>query len=173
MGKEHQMHRTLGLGVVVASFVVLLGIGSQIVVAQEATPAASGEGVVKTELGRGRSAVAPDRDLILQQRTFAPGASSGAHPAAGPVVLSVASGEVAFTVVDGAALITRAGATTQENLAAGSEADLYPGDSVFYDEGVVHIVSNEGTTPAVTIEARLNPSDATTTAPSPSASPTP
>src|SRR5215211_1086728 len=160
MGKEHQMHRTLGFGVVVASFVVLLGIGSQIVVAQEATPAASGEGVVKTELGRGR-------------RTVAPGASSGAHPAAGPVVLSVASGEVAFTVVDGAALITRAGATTQENLAAGSEADLYPGDSVFYDEGVVHIVSNEGTTPAVTIEARLNPSDATTTAPSPSASPTP
>jgi quercetin dioxygenase-like cupin family protein len=153
------MRRILAFGTLVALLGVTLVTGTRLIAAQEATPtAATGGGVTKQELGRGESAVAPGRDLILQQRTFAPGGDSGAHPAPGPVVLSVSSGEVEFIVVDGAALLTRAGAATQETLAAGSETELYSGDFVFYDEGVVHQIRNDGTEPAVTLEARLNPS---------------
>jgi quercetin dioxygenase-like cupin family protein len=135
-----------------------LTVGPGLIAAQEGTPtAAPGDGVTTVELGRGTSAVAPDRILILQQRTFAPGGDSGAHPAAGPVVLSVRSGEIVFAVVEGAAQVSRAGTTQPETIAAGSEATLEAGDSVFYDEGVVHDVRNDDEYPAVTLEARLNP----------------
>jgi quercetin dioxygenase-like cupin family protein len=125
--------------------------------AQSSATPAPGAGVTKETLGQGASAVAPDRTLLLQQRTFAPGADSGAHPAAGPVVLYVESGAVTFEVDKGAALVTRVGATTTETVAAGSEVTLNKGDSVSYDQGVVHDVYNEGKVPAVTLEARLNP----------------
>ncbi|HEY7035468.1 MAG TPA: cupin domain-containing protein [Thermomicrobiales bacterium] len=162
------MRRILGIGTLVLLIGMMLVAGTRTIAAQEATPtAAAGGGVTKQELGRGQSAVAPGRDLILQERTFAPGGDSGAHPAPGPVVLSVASGEIDFYVVQGAALLTRAGATTQETLAAGSDTELKPGDSVFYDQGVVHQLINEGSEPAVTIEARLNPSEATAATPTP------
>jgi quercetin dioxygenase-like cupin family protein len=111
----------------------------------------------KEILGQGASAVAPDRVLLLQRRTFAPGSDSGAHPAPGPTVLFVDSGTVEFTVDEGAALLTRRGATEQEPVAAGDEVDLEQGDAVFYDEGVVHDVANVYDDPAVTLEARLNP----------------
>jgi mannose-6-phosphate isomerase-like protein (cupin superfamily) len=142
----------------------VLATGSHLVGAQENATPAPGAGITKEMLGQGTSAVAPDRVLILQKRTFAPGADSGAHPAAGPVVLYVESGAVSFTVQDGAALVTRAGATTTEPVAAGSEVTLAAGDEVSYDQGVVHDVYNEGSVPAVTLEARLNPSTAAATA---------
>jgi quercetin dioxygenase-like cupin family protein len=159
------MRRIFGLGAIVAFLGLALVAGPRLISAQEGTPtAAPSTGVTKVELGRGSSAVAPDRVLILQQRTFAPGADSGAHPAPGPVVLSVSSGRVVFSVVDGAALLTRAGASTQETIAAGAEATLQTGDFVFYDQGVVHDVRNDGTDPAVTLEARLNPAETAATA---------
>jgi quercetin dioxygenase-like cupin family protein len=159
------MRRLLRIGTLMAVLGVTLVTGLGLTAAQDATPPGAAGGVTTATLGRGTSAVAPDRDLILQQRTFAPGSDSGTHPAPGPVILAVSSGEVEFIVVDGAALLTRAGATTQESLAAGSETELYAGDFVFYDQGVVHQVKNDGTEPAVTIEARLNPSAAATATP--------
>lgn len=118
------------------------------------------EAIVRETLGTGQSAVAPDRTLILQRRTFAPGSDSGEHPAPGPVVIFVEAGPVDFLVLDGAALVTRAGASSAEPLAAGSKVTLEIGDSVFYDEGVVHQFRNTGTETAVTLEARLNPTEA-------------
>jgi quercetin dioxygenase-like cupin family protein len=126
------------------------------------------EPIAKETLGSGESAVAPDRVLLLSRRTFAPGADSGEHPAPGPVVLFVESGTIGFTVIDGAALVTRAYETPDssetseapegpETVAEGTEYLLSPGDSVFYDEGVVHTVRNAGDVEAVTLEARLNP----------------
>ena len=114
-------------------------------------------GVAKEILGQGASAVAPDRVLLLQRRTFAADSDSGAHPAAGPTVLFVDSGTVEFTVDDGTALLTRRGASEQEPVAAGNHVELEQGDAVFYDEGVVHDVANAYDDPAVTLEARLNP----------------
>src|SRR5215212_12071257 len=113
--------------------------------------------VAKEILGQGGSAVAPDRVLLLQRRTFAPGSDSGAHPAPGPTVLFVDSGTVEFSVDEGAALLTRRGASEEEPVGAGDEVDLEQGDAVFYDEGVVHDVGNVYDDPAVTLEARLNP----------------
>ena len=137
-------------------------------VAGAATPPAADTAMITKEiLGQGGSAVVPDRVLLLQRRTFAPGSDSGSHPAPGPTVLYVNSGEVEFTVAEGAALVTRQGASEQESIAAGDEVELYQGDAVVYDAGVVHDVANPGTGPAVTLEARLNPAEETTGTPQP------
>lgn len=131
----------------------------------DTAPPTPATGVTATVLGSGMSAVAPDRVLLVQQRTFAPGADSGDHPAPGPVVVYVDSGPVDFTVVEGAASLTRAAdpMTTVpagvEQIPAGSTVTLAAGDSVFYDEGVVHSFDNHGDADAVTLEARLNPAD--------------
>jgi quercetin dioxygenase-like cupin family protein len=126
--------------------------------AAPATPQASPTSAIGKEiLGQGASAVAPDRVLLLQRRTFAPGSDSGAHPAPGPTVLYVDSGTVEFAVEEGAALVTRHGASEQAPVTAGNEVDLAAGDAVFYDAGVVHDVANTYNDPAVTLEARLNP----------------
>lgn len=137
-----------------------------------AAPPATAEPLLRETLGRVASSVAPGRDLLLTRRTFQPGADSGAHPAAGPVVLFVASGPVNFLVGDGgAALATVAG--EERPVAAGEEVMLETGDSVAYDEGVVHTVGNPGPAEAITIEARLNPTEAGAVPASPAASPVP
>ena len=128
--------------------------------AEQGTPATGAPtGVTVEVLGRGGSAVVPDRELLLRRRTFAPGASTAPNPADGPVVLAVESGSVGFTVVEGAAQLTRAAATgtpgPAEAIVAGTEVILAPGDALFYDEGVVHVVRNTGDGVAVTVEARL------------------
>jgi quercetin dioxygenase-like cupin family protein len=139
---------------------LILALGALIVLSFGAV-AAQGSALttnIKQEtLGSSASAVAPGRQLLLNRRTFAPGADSGAHPAAGPVVLYVESGAVEFKVVEGAALVTTAGAKEATTLAAGKSVILKEGDVVTYDEGVVHDVYNEGRVPAVTLESRLNP----------------
>ncbi len=118
-------------------------------------------------LGRGGSAVVPDRELLLRRRTFAPRGSTVPNPADGPVVLAVESGSIGFTVVEGAAQLTRAAANgtpgPTEAVVAGTEAILTPGDAVFYDEGVVHVVRNTGDGVAVTVEARLPRAEGTLT----------
>jgi quercetin dioxygenase-like cupin family protein len=158
IGGINAMRRYLAvLGVGVTIIVTVIGAAPR-TVAGAATPETAGSTTITKEiLGQGGSAVAPDRVLLLQRRTFAPGSDSGAHPAPGPTVLFVDSGTVEFAVDKGAALLTRRGATEQEPVAAGDEVDLEQGDAVFYDEGVVHDVANVYDDPAVTLEARLNP----------------
>jgi len=144
------------------------GIGTHTAV-DAATPAAGAvpAAVTKEALGQGTSALVPDRVLLLQRRTFAPGSDSGAHPAPGPTVLYVDSGVVEFAVDKGAALLTRSGMTEQEPVAAGTQVELGQGDVVFYDAGVVHDVANPGADPAVTLEARLNPREEAPATPNP------
>jgi quercetin dioxygenase-like cupin family protein len=160
-------HRRFLLPVVAVALLLLAGgalaIAPRLAGAQDSATPVAGQGIEKAVLGTEVSAVAPDRVLILQRRTFAPGAESGDHAADGPVVLYVESGEVTFEVVDGAATVTRADGTT-EDLMSGKEASLSVGDEVSYDQGVVHDVYNEGTVPAVTLESRFNPNPAAATA---------
>src|SRR4051794_21783334 len=152
------MRKYLGLFVIVA---VLALIQFDVVPnGAGASPLPQTEAVQKEVLGQGMSAVAPDRLLLLQRRTFAPGSDSGAHPAPGPTVLYVDSGVVNFGVSDGAALLTRHGSTTTETVAAGDTVEMGLGDAIFYDEGVVHDVANSSAEPAVTLEARFNPKEA-------------
>jgi quercetin dioxygenase-like cupin family protein len=153
----------LSVAIVALTAVGIVRIGTSGVIAQSSSPAASA-GVAKDLLGQGESAVAPGRILLLQRRTFAPGSDSGAHPAPGPTVLYVDSGMVKFSVVQGAALRWKDGKPDGATIAAGSSAELMPGDAVFYDQGVVHDVANDGTTPGVTLEARFNPAPTATPA---------
>src|SRR5437868_2364602 len=100
------MRRILSVSLFAVVLGLVLVVGPQFVAAQNATPSTP-PGPEKQLLGSGVSAVAPDRTLILQRRTFAPGSDSGSHAAPGPVVLTVESGSVVFEVQDGAALLTR------------------------------------------------------------------
>jgi mannose-6-phosphate isomerase-like protein (cupin superfamily) len=154
----------LSVAIVATTAVGVVWLGSPGIGAQSATPPAAATGIARDLLGQGGSAVAPDRILLLQRRTFAPGSDSGAHPAPGPTVLYDESGSVKFSVVQGAAIRWRDGKADGAPVAAGSSVDLAPGDAVFYDQGVVHDVANDGTTPGVTLEARFNPAPTATPA---------
>lgn len=151
------LRRTKLLGFV---FILLLGTALSAIpaiAAAQGKPAAAATGITQVTLGKDATAVAPGRNLLLNQRTFAPGADSGAHPAPGPVVLYVQDGYVGFKVVQGEATVTWGSTGKAEPVMAGSEVKLMPGDEVSYDQGVVHEVRNIGVTNAITIEARLNP----------------
>jgi quercetin dioxygenase-like cupin family protein len=161
--KEYTMRRiVLSFGLVVAFALVLgQGIGLERVNAASPTPDASG--IEKQTLGQTQSAVAPGRTLLLAERIFAPGSDSGAHPAPGPAVLFVESGSVRFSVIDGVAIVTKAGTGEQQELNSGESVTLEEYDTVSYDEGVVHDVANPGTESATTIESRLNPTESPAT----------
>jgi quercetin dioxygenase-like cupin family protein len=154
----------LSLGFFAAALMVfmqLISPGSAGATTNMTSTPAAGE-VQKTTLGQTGSASAPGRTLILQQRTFAPGSDSGAHPAPGPVVLFVQSGSITFRVDEGAAIVTRA-TGEQQQVMAGQTVTLNEYDVVTYDEGVVHDVANPGSEPAVTLESRLNPTESPAT----------
>jgi hypothetical protein len=141
-----------------------LAAGPRLARAQDSATPDPSSGITVEMLGQESSAVAPDLVLLLNRRTLAPGADSGAHPAPGPVVLSVESGTVVFELKEGAALVTREGKTATEIVKSGSEVTLNKGDVVSDDEGVVHDVYSVGSAPALTSEARLNPSSSATAA---------
>src|SRR5690349_1053272 len=120
IGERITMRQYLGVFFTLATLIVFgIGIathsGAAPVTAQASTPAA----VDKTVLGQGVSALDPNRVLLLQRRTFAPGSDSGAHPAPGPTVLYVDSGTIEFGVDKGAALLTRNGETDATGIADG------------------------------------------------------
>lgn len=168
IGERITMRQYLGVFFTLATLIVF-GIGlathnsAAPVTAQAATPAA----VDKTILGQGISALDPDRILLLQRRTFAPGSDSGTHPAPGPTVLYVDSGTIEFGVDTGAALLTRHGETQTTGIEAGERVALEAGDTVFYDEGVVHDVANPNSDPGETLEARFNANDMAAATPQP------
>jgi quercetin dioxygenase-like cupin family protein len=152
----------------IAAFTFAVGIAAPHGVGAVATPSTSSQPAIGKEiLGQGASAFAPDRVLLLQRRTFPGGSDSGAHPAPGPTVLFVDDGAVQFAVDQGTALLTRGGATASEPIAAGTRVELDKGDAVFYDQGVVHDVANPGPDAAITLEARLNPSETAPATPKP------
>jgi quercetin dioxygenase-like cupin family protein len=161
-----RQHLTHFVTIAALAFVVA-GAASHDVAGAATTQPTQATAIAKKILGQGASAVAPDRVLLLQERTFAPGSDSGAHPAPGPTVLYVNSGAVEFSVDKGAALVTRQGASNEETVSAGDQVDLGQGDAVFYDAGVVHDVANPNAAAAVTLEARLNPAEETPATPHP------
>lgn len=161
------MRQYLGVFFALATLVIVgMGIASQRGVAPVRAQAAS-PAIEKAVLGQGVSALDPERVLLLQRRTFAPGSDSGAHPAPGPTVLYVDSGTIEFGIDQGAALVTRKGKTEATAIAEGERVALDAGDAVFYDEGVVHNVANPNTDPGVTLEARFNPNEETPATPAP------
>src|SRR6478735_85640 len=78
--KEPIMFRRTKL--LVLMFILLMGAALSAVPAiagAQGKPAAPANGITQVTLGKDATAVAPGRNLLLNQRTFAPGADSGAH----------------------------------------------------------------------------------------------
>jgi hypothetical protein len=124
-----------------------------------ATPA-PGTGVTTEVLGGGQPETAPGQALALLRVTFEPAAEAAAHTHPGGTVYYIASGELTFMLVDGAATLTPAGGTPDapsatEELTPGSEIVLTAGDSVFYQGDAVQIERNDGDEPAVVLISNL------------------
>ncbi len=164
----HWKQRRVGFAMA-AGFAILLSLAlwPLMSVAQSSTPAANPD-VVRDVLGQIDSSIAPGRTLLLAERTFPAGSDSGFHPAPGPVVLYISSGTVVYSVQEGVALYTPAGSTEAQPILPGQSITVYAGDTVTYDEGVIHDLKNESSETAVTIEARLNPIETPTPAATPS-----
>lgn len=110
------------------------------------------EGVTIEIFGSGEPSAAPGSALVLRRVTFEPGASLPPHSHPGAVTFAVASGELTYTLVEGAASVQRpagdGGTGEVELLEIDAETALTTGDSVFVD-GAVATVSNQGDEPAV------------------------
>ncbi len=154
---------------VVAGFAILLGLmlWPLMSAAQSSTSVANPD-VVRDVLGQIDSSISPGRTLLLAERSFPAGSDSGFHPAPGPVVLYISAGTVVYSVQEGVALYTPAGSTETQPILPGQSMTVSAGDTVTYDEGVIHDLRNESSETAVTIEARLNPVAAPTPAATPS-----
>jgi quercetin dioxygenase-like cupin family protein len=152
---------------VAAGFAILLGLMLwPLMSSAQMTPAANPD-VARDVLGQIDSSISPGRTLLLAERTFPAGSDSGFHPAPGPVVLYISSGTVVYAVQEGVALYTPAGATEAQPILPGQSMTVYAGDTITYDEGVIHDLKNESSDTAITIEARLNPTET----PAPAATP--
>lgn len=131
----------------------LAGAANHVAVAQSATPAAAP--IVVTMLGKGEPANAPGNYLELDRVTIAPGGSIPTHVHPGAYVLYVESSDFGFTLIEGAAQFTEAGATTAQELTPGVERVGHAGDVFFENGGVVHSARNAGTAPLVLATAGL------------------
>ncbi len=152
-----QLSRSLRFGIVLASFALVMGFvlfqTNSRSLAQSSTPAAAP--ITDQVLGQGLPSDAPGKVLQIERITIAVGAAIPTHIHPGAYVIYVDSGDLGFTVIKGEAQITRAGATTSETIAAGSEVIAHAGDVVFENAGVVHSARDAGTTPVVVLTGAL------------------
>jgi quercetin dioxygenase-like cupin family protein len=145
------------------SLVVLLmamAISGSLVHAQmdHSMPAGS-TGITPQPLGGGLPSTAPGLAMGLLRLTFEPGATLNTHSHPGASILSVESGTLTYTLIEGTATVTRASAdpatpAVTEPLATGA-IELHAGDSLFEDADVIHTSNNAGDEPAVVLIANL------------------
>jgi quercetin dioxygenase-like cupin family protein len=154
--------------------VVLLGlstIGGLRSAAQEATPTAAvnltvGQlapigvpfealpGVEITFLNEGQPAATPGQSLILYRIIFHGGeATSHIHP--GTTAGTVESGTFVWTLLAGTVWVTRLGAAPERVTEPGTELILKPGESLFYNDDVVHTAGAVGDEPASVLVTAL------------------
>ena len=144
------------LALVVAAGALLLTAAGR---ASADTTKSAAEPISHAILGQGMPSGAPGQVLLLERYELAPGATIPTHTHPGAYVIYVESGDFGFTVVKGAAQITRAGSTSPEAIQAGPEVVGHQGDVFFENSGVVHSARNTGTTPAVVLTAALLAAD--------------
>ncbi len=125
--------------------------------AQDATPAAE---VALALLGHGLPTAAPGYDLSFARATFPPGAAVPAHTHPGASIVYVESGSMGFTLLQGEAWLTRAGAAATpgaqgESLAVDTEVVLTAGDALFFPAEHGDSARNAGDGPLVISLANL------------------
>ena len=138
----------------VASGFALTGILAPRLAAQDATPAPA---VTQVELTPGfiaevfagaPSARAAGQTVYLARFTIQPGSAIFPHGHPGTTVLSVDSGRLGWTLVAGAAHVVRdagtGGTSVEEVTAATTEVILDPGDTIYYEDDVIHTMRNAG-----------------------------
>jgi quercetin dioxygenase-like cupin family protein len=124
--------------------------------AQDASPTPA-PAITTEVLGEGLPSDIPGKALWLMRVTFEPGAVAAPHSHPGSTIFTIQSGSINFTVEQGSVALSRAGtiATPEasEQMGAGSEFTLAPGDSVFYEGDAVFTEVNEGSDPVVILVA--------------------
>lgn len=157
----------LALAIGSASVAVLAAAGALLFLprtsAQDATPPAGVE-LAPGVYAEARSGVPSDRadgqTLYLARFTFLPGSEIFPHSHPGTILLSVDSGSLGWTLVDGTASIIRdaaAGATepTETLSTPGTEVILEPGDAIYYEDDVTHTARGAGDEPAIVLGTLL------------------
>lgn len=118
-------------------------------------PGASGPAVVKDVLGTEVDPPgAEGRTLTLIRYTIPPGAQLAPHIHPGVQMARITEGELTYTVVDGTAIVRRAGAEEDEELTGPATTALRAGDTVTELDGMVHFGAND-TAEDVIIDATL------------------
>jgi quercetin dioxygenase-like cupin family protein len=139
------------------ALVALGGVG-KVLADQTATPVTPAPIAIET-LGSGKPSDTPGKAILLLRVTLQPGAAFPAHVHPGALVIAVASGDFAFTVLHGEADATTGVATgtpgPTQTLTAGREVVFHAGDEIFEQQGVIHTARNAGDTPAVVLVAAL------------------
>lgn len=137
-------------------------------VAQESTPPAGTElapGVYAEVFTGVPSDRAPGHTLYLARFTFLPGGEIFPHGHPGTTVLSIDSGTLGWTLLEGTAEVIRtaaSGATgpNESITTPGVEVLLQPGDAIFYEDDVIHTARGAGDEPAVILATLLLDADA-------------
>ena len=139
----------IAVGFLLAGLVGMTGLGAVRALAQDE---ATFEGVTIEVFGSGAPAAAPENQLTLRRVTFAPGGGVPPHSHPGAVTFSVASGELAYTLIEGEASVQRAAVDGApgpiQAMLVGALTQLVAGDSVFLD-GTIGQAANLGDEPAV------------------------
>src|SRR5215216_7047966 len=133
------------------------------IAAQEATPPAGIElapGVYAEVLAGVPSDRAEGQTLYSARFTFEPGQAIFPHSHPGTTLLSVVSGRLGWTLVEGTAYVIRGAAsgdtTPTETLSkSGDDVILEPGDTIYYEDDVIHTARGAGDEPAIVLGTLL------------------
>jgi hypothetical protein len=163
--KEQLMHRSRLLSLFAVVTVVLV-VGTSITPgrAQEASPTPEVINRTFENLGLVEDlSLAPGMALQLERYTWLPGVITEMHTHPAEIdIMYIQSGEIAWSVENGEAQITRAArdgqASPPETLAPGAETTLHAGDTVIFDytTGLQHQGRVVGEAPAVMLVAHIH-----------------
>ncbi len=135
-----------------------LALGSRAAVAQEATPAPATD-ITLVPLGYGLPVMAEGYALSLARVTFPVGIGDMPHTHPGAAIVTVESGVMAMTPLQGEAAVTRVGAAGAEPMDLDVEVILNPGDAVFFTGEHGDVNHNAGDSPLVFLVAALYAAD--------------
>ena len=158
--------KSLILAFVITSFAILTSVTAVTALprlhaasslAQEASPRVItiAPGVITQALSAGLPQAAPRQRLVLSRLTVEPGGIGPAHVHPGMTVAYVETGALGWTILQGAATVTRADGTVEQVTEPGTEVVLGEGDAVAYDGYVAHGARGAADYPTVVLNARL------------------
>lgn len=138
------------------ALVMVIGMGlAGVAHSQEPSPTSTQTQTVQREvLASGHPDDAAGKVLALVRYTIPAGAKLPPHIHPGMQVVTVESGTLTYTVVEGRALIQRANGQ-EETLAAGQTTRLMAGDALTEPGGMVHFGENQTADRVVLLSASL------------------